>query len=55
MSCISPCPQGVRFRTEKSLFSGHFAAKFFVNGVANRGRPAGKKTSNKKGTTGHVR
>jgi hypothetical protein len=40
----------VRFRTEKSLFSGHFAAKFFPRGAANHTLTNG----NEKGVSGHV-
>jgi hypothetical protein len=41
----------VRFRTEKSLFSGRFAAKFLPGGTSNQAAPA----DNKKGMSGHVR
>jgi hypothetical protein len=40
----------VRFRTEKSLFSGRFAAKFFLRGAANRTLTNGRQ----KGVSGHV-
>jgi hypothetical protein len=40
----------VRFRTEKSLFSGRFAVKFLSGGAPNRALPA-----NRKGISGHVR
>jgi hypothetical protein len=43
-------PLRVRFRTEKSLFSGIFAAKFPVRGAANQTLPE----SNKKRTFGLV-
>jgi len=50
MTAILNDSNRVRFRTEKSLFSGFFAAKFPSRGAANRTLSM----ANKKGTCGLV-
>jgi hypothetical protein len=51
MALLPDCPHRVRFRTEKSLFSGVFIAKFLGKGVPTQAPGA----SNKKRVFGLVR
>ena len=51
MLCQPLSAYGVRFRTEKSLFSRAFVAKVILRGAAIQTLP----TRNNKGMSGHVR